>query len=191
MRRLRSLPWYVSASGVVAVTLALAAAANLAVGPYFQRSHLDEANPLASAPATGAMAAAPTPGASVVPASMQEMAPAPAMSPSDLLASGEFVDGAPGHFGRGRALLLRAEDGRQFVRFEDFSVTNGPDLFVVLMPPGTDDYGAGLNLGRLRATDGNINHDVPEGADLSMFARVAIWCRAADVLFAHAPLEAP
>lgn len=191
MRQLRSLPWYVSSLAVVALTLALAAAANLAVGPYFRRSHLDEANPLASAPTTGATVAAPTPGPSVVPASMPETAPTPAASRSGVLASGEFVDGAPGHFGRGRALLLRAEDGRQFVRFEDFSVTNGPDLFVVLMREGTDDYGAGLSLGRLRATDGNINYDVPADADLSAYARVAIWCRAADVLFAYAPLEAP
>jgi hypothetical protein len=112
-----------------------------------------------------------------------------------LLSEGTFVDGDPGHNGEGTARLIRDADGSHILRLEDFSVTNGPDLFVVLStdPGGSRSSAAAddaLNLGRLRATDGNINYAVPDGRDLSDFRSVIIYCRAFRVVFAVATLEA-
>ena len=36
------------------------------------------------------------------------------------------------HFGRGDALLIETAPGAYTLRFENFSVRNGPDLFVYL-----------------------------------------------------------
>lgn len=85
--------------------------------------------------------------------------------------------------------MLIATTPDQFVlRLEDFSVQNGPDLFVYLStnPNGWSDDG--LNLGELRATDGSFNYDVPVGVDIYQYQSVVIWCRAFAVLFATAPI---
>ncbi len=68
---------------------------------------------------------------------------------------------------------------------------NCPDLFVYL---STDPKGYsedGLELGPLRATDGNVNYEVPGGADVSRFRSAVIWCRQFGVLFATATLGEP
>jgi len=45
---------------------------------------------------------------------------------------GQFSGADAFHFGRGRALISEAALGRYTLRIEDFSVRNGPDLFVFL-----------------------------------------------------------
>lgn len=112
-----------------------------------------------------------------------------------LVSEGTIRDGDPGHPARGRARLIRGADGAHTLRFEDFSVVNGPDVFVILSPdPSGSRDGAtaagALNLGRLRATNGNINYPVPAGADLSGVRSVIIYCRAFHVVMGAASLEA-
>ena len=191
-RLLLKLPWFVSAPALVAAAATLAIAVNLLVGPYFERSFLDEADPLVSAgdmpgrqptaPADPtAQAGAPTePGA-------QPMVP-PA-GPAGILLQGEWQDGEPGHNGAGIAKVIRTEDGRLVLRVEEFSVTNGPDLVVVLSPD-VDGYADGsLTLGELKATDGNFNYDIPAGTDLAQYKSVVVWCRSFPTTFAYATLE--
>ena len=138
----------------------------------------------APAPPTAAPAAAPVPPVATV-----------ASAGPALLSQGNFVDGDPGHNGRGRARLIRGADGALTLRFENFSVTNGPDLFVILSTDAGGSRGSAaadaLNLGRLKATDGNVNYAVPDGTDVSAFRSVIIYCRAFKVVFAVATLEAP
>ena len=45
------------------------------------------------------------------------------------------------HFGRGKAQLIVTAPGVYTLRFEDFSVRNGPDLFVYLTPDATSPSG--------------------------------------------------
>jgi len=53
------------------------------------------------------------------------------------LPSGTFVGSGDGiHEAEGNVLSLKLEDGSQYVRFENFKSTNGPDLYVYL---ATDD----------------------------------------------------
>jgi len=78
------------------------------------------------------------------------------------------------------------EDGSQYVRFENFKSTNGPDLFVYL---ATDDQASDfVDLGRLKGNVGNQNYEIPEGVDLSKYNKVLVWCKAFSVLFGSAEL---
>ena len=66
---------------------------------------------------------------------------------------------------------------------------NGPDLYVYL----SKDVAGGkveemLNLGRLKATDGAFNYEIPAGIDLREVKGVVVWCRQFTTLFASAPL---
>lgn len=122
--------------------------------------------------------------------------PAPATSPAspaeagsaEVLKQGNFRNGA--HVVSGRAQLLTSA-GKQYVRLEEFSTENGPDLYLYLVqspdgkPRNEADF---VSLGRLRATSGNQNYELPAGTDLSQIQAVTIWCKAFSVNFGYAPL---
>lgn len=92
----------------------------------------------------------------------------------------------PTHPASGDVFLITHEDGSQTIRYENYSTLNGPDLFVYL----AKDLEASefVSLGRVRATEGNVNYEVPEGVDVSEYPYVLTWCRAFGVLFNHANL---
>ena len=151
--------------------------------PLFIRTSLVE-----PAPSTGAAAAtaAPTPTASAV-------APVSTARPpevtSDTERRGSFVGADEFHFGSGTARLIETAPGTWTVRFESFSVRNGPDLYVYLSPdPGGYASGA-IELGTLKATDGDFNTDVPAGTDVGAIRSVVIWCKQFAVQFAVAELR--
>jgi Electron transfer DM13 len=103
--------------------------------------------------------------------------------------SGQFMGVGDGiHEAEGLAKEISLEDGRQFVRFENFKVTNGPDLFVYLATDkSASDF---VDLGKLKANNGNQNYQIPPGTDLSKYNTVVIWCKAFSVLFGSAALKA-
>ncbi len=73
------------------------------------------------------------------------------------------------------------------MRLEGLKATNGPDLYVYL---ATDKSASDtVNLGRLKANNGNQNYDIPLGTDLSKHDTVLIWCKAFSVLFGSAELK--
>ena len=87
------------------------------------------------------------------------------------------------HQASGTAMVIDGE----VLRFENFSVTNGPDLRVYL---ATDTAAENfIDLGRNRATHGNVNYAIPPGTDFERYDTVLIWCRAFSVLFASAQLQ--
>lgn len=102
--------------------------------------------------------------------------------------SGTFTGADDFHFGRGTATLIETTPGAWVVRFEDFSVRNGPDLFVYLSPDAGGYAKGAVELGRLKATDGEFNTKVPAGTDVSKHRSVVIWCKQFAVQFAVAPL---
>ena len=102
---------------------------------------------------------------------------------------GTFSGADDFHFGRGTAQLIETEPGVWVVRFEDFSVRNGPDLYVYLSPDTTGYADGVVELGTLKATDGAFNMPVPAGTDVSAHHSVVIWCRQFAVQFAVAPLS--
>ena len=102
--------------------------------------------------------------------------------------SGQFMGAGDGiHNAEGITREITLEDGKQFIRFENFKVTNGPDLFVYLATDkSASDF---VDIGRLKANNGNQNYEVPEGTDLTKYDTVLIWCKAFSVLFGSADLK--
>ena len=98
------------------------------------------------------------------------------------------------HDGSGQASVYQLADGSRILRLESFSVTNGPDLYVYLVPvdPVPDGVGSeipgSVSLGRLKGNSGDQNYEIPADLDLSKFKSVAIWCKSFAVPFAAAPL---
>lgn len=104
------------------------------------------------------------------------------------IARGDFRGADDFHFGEGQALLIETAPGEYTLRFENFSVRNGPDLYVYLSP-SADGYADGaMELGTLKGTDGAFNYEIPSGTDVSQFQSAVVWCKAFSVLFAHATL---
>ena len=104
--------------------------------------------------------------------------------------NGEFRGTDEFHFARGQAALIETLPGQYVLRFEGFSVRNGPGLYVYLSP-GADRYtGDSLELGKLKATDDSFNYEIPAGTDVTQFKSVVIWCKPFGVLFGVAPLIA-
>lgn len=106
------------------------------------------------------------------------------------LAKGRFHGSDDFHFGRGTASIVEVEPGRYHLRLEDFSVRNGPDLYVYLSPSATGYAKGALELGKLKATDGSFGYDLPSGVDPGDFESAIIWCKQFEHLFATAPFEA-
>ncbi len=104
------------------------------------------------------------------------------------LLSGEVVGADEFHTGSGRVAILETASGSFVLRFEDFSVLNGPDLHVYLSPDPSGYASGAVEIGTLKATDGSFNYDLPPGLDPGAFRSVVIWCEPFEVQFAHAEL---
>jgi Electron transfer DM13 len=106
--------------------------------------------------------------------------------------SGKFYNVA--HDGEGTATLTKQSDGSYLLRFENFKVLNGPDLYVYtssIAKPGESDVkeSNSLSLGRLKGNVGAQNYVIPAGTSLEQLRSVVIWCKAFGVNFSSASLE--
>ncbi len=177
-------------AAVVAVALAVALPVGWYLGsPIFIRTSLLEPGP--SVPVTPVVSAVPSmsPAPSVGPSGSPTAPPIPtptAFAPATL-ASGDFSGTDEFHFGRGTASIVEVEPGRYHLRLDDFSVRNGPDLFVYLSPDADGYAEDALELGKLKATDGSFGYDLPAGIDPARFRSALIWCKQFSHLFAVAP----
>jgi hypothetical protein len=155
---------------------------NYLLSPLWERSFLEEAPPVVAAtmpPET------PSPSADGTPAAPSTPQPPPVVLAGEVMGADDF------HFGRGRALIIETAPGQYVLRFEDFSVRNGPDLFVYVSPNPDGYDGLAVNLGGLKATDGAFNYDLPPGTDLTQVRSAIVWCRQFETLFAVATLAPP
>lgn len=112
----------------------------------------------------------------------------PLSSPSiETLGEGTFTGFDKLHQASGTARLITT-NGKTYVRFEeDFTVTNGPDLFVYL--GSNNKYDASANLGRLKGNEGSQNYEIPSGINVDEYSEVWVWCRAFSVSFGKAVLR--
>ena len=152
------------------------------LSPLWERSRLEEESPLVMA--SDDMGGSDQPS----PAATGEPEPTPFEPRTTRV--GEFRGADDFHFGRGKALLIETEPGVYTLRLEEFSVRNGPDLFVYLSPSADGNADGSISLGGLKATDGAINYEVPPGTDVTRSKSAIVWCRQFSVLFAVAPLVA-
>jgi len=170
--------------------------------PLFIRTALIEPDPVAEVVARPTpRAPAPTttpagPGGSAGPPGASpttlEATPAPTVAPTPFVpgsvASGTFKGEDDFHFGSGTASIIETAPGAYTLRFKDFSVRNGPDLFVYLSPDAKGYSPDALKLGKLKATDGSFGYALPAGTDPTTFASAVIWCKQFSVQFAVARL---
>jgi hypothetical protein len=117
--------------------------------------------------------------------------PAPAAGAP--LKSGQFNEIDAIHKGRGAASLHRLPDGRLRVQLADFSVTNGPDLYVFLSrhadPSGDAQAKDGVLLGALKAPEGAFGYETDAPVDPSEVGSVVIHCVRFRTLFSYATLR--
>ena len=113
----------------------------------------------------------------------------------EVIREGLFRDADAAHRGSGRATIYLSADGNTLLRLEDFSVTNGPGLHVLLSahpdPKSRDDVRdeAFIDLGNLKANMGNQNYEIPSDIDVAQYHSVVIYCVPFQVVFSVAPLN--
>ena len=90
------------------------------------------------------------------------------------------------HDVEGTASIVQS-DGKTYLRFENLNTINGPDLRIYLSQArDNSDY---IDLGSIRATQGNVNYQIPIGTDIAKYHYALIWCRTFHVLFSFADME--
>lgn len=96
------------------------------------------------------------------------------------------VVGTSGHSASGDVRIVDTKNGK-VIRYENFKTINGPDLYVYIAKDlDAKEY---VNLGRLRATEGSVNYEIPQGVNLAEYKYVMTWCKRFGVLFNYADLS--
>lgn len=96
-----------------------------------------------------------------------------------------MFQGLKGYEAKGKAEVISVGD-ISFLRFEDFEVTNGPDLHVYMTKNG--DVDSGIDLGNLKGSKGNQNYALGE-INADVYNTVVIYCQPFHVYFASAKLS--
>jgi hypothetical protein len=203
----RRLGWFAAAArhpgrtavACLAALIVLAPVTWYLASPIFIRTELVEPAPVGAVTTSPSPIAEPTPTATPAPTQASEppaATPDPTSDPTPTpfvpttVASGEFQGTDEFHFGEGTASIIEIEPGRFHLRLEDFSVRNGPDLYVYLSPDPDGYADDALELGLLKATDGSFGYDLPDGVDPARFRSAIIWCKQFSHLFATATFGA-
>jgi hypothetical protein len=206
----RNLKVIVPVGAVLAIGVAFLAFGVFGVQTLFFDETVDEAGPVfdsgvgvneESSPDTAldeapAATVVKTPEVSIADTPVETVPPSTEPSASQVvtLAAGSFISRA--HPGEGTALVLNDGSEQRFLRFENFSTDNGPDLNVYLTTsdanadPGTfdDEF---IDLGNLKGNIGEQNYEIPPDVDLSRFDTVVVWCVRFSSAFTAADLTAP
>lgn len=101
-----------------------------------------------------------------------------------ILRTGEF-EGLLGHHASGIAKIIDV-DGKKYLRFENFEVTNGPDLRVYLTNNG--EVHSGFHLEKLKGSKGDQNYSL-ENVDADKYDTVVVYCQPFSVHFGQAKLS--
>lgn len=98
---------------------------------------------------------------------------------------GTFMDGDGVHHASGD-ITSYVVNSEKWIRFENFEVTNGPDLYAVLVKDGQL-TSEGTILGKLKGNIGSQNYRIPY-MSLAEGDQIVIWCKAFQVDFGKAEL---
>ncbi|MDX2381755.1 MAG: DM13 domain-containing protein [Acidimicrobiia bacterium] len=148
----------------------------------------------AESPSTDDGSGIQTPETTVAPTTVTPTTIPPTTEPQIVaVAAGAF--GPRTHPGSGVASVLTDGSAQRFLRFEEFSTDNGPDLNVYLTvadadaPEGDfdDDF---VDLGNLKGNIGDQNYEIPPDVDLERYDTVVVWCVRFSVAFTTADLVA-
>ena len=97
----------------------------------------------------------------------------------------------------GRASIYQMPDGRRALRLTDFMTSNGPDVHVLLAQSADSNLKQefvkgelnSVELGQLKANQGDQNYDLPNSTDLTRYDSVVIYCERFHVVFGLAQLD--
>jgi Electron transfer DM13 len=108
-------------------------------------------------------------------------------APSTIRA-GSFIGAGDGfHNAEGLAKVIPLGDGSTILRLENFKSTNGPNVHLYL---ATDKAASNfIDLGKLKANNGNQNYTISNGTDLAKYNMALIWCKDFSILFGSAQLK--
>jgi hypothetical protein len=120
----------------------------------------------------------------IVSEDIDEMVKEESSNELEIIKTGTF-EGLAGHQAQGIAKILEI-NGESFLRFEEFDVTNGPDLRVYLTPNG--DVHDGIHLDKLKGSKGNQNYSL-EDIDTDVYDTVVIYCQPFGAYFGQAELN--
>ncbi len=96
------------------------------------------------------------------------------------------VIGTAGHPASGTVRVVEV-DGKKYLRYENFKTINGPDLYIYLAKDLTaKEY---VSLGEVKATEGSVNYEIPEGTRLAEYPYAMVWCQQFGVLFNSAKIS--
>ena len=158
--------------------------------PLFIRTSLVEPAPVAAGASEAPQAiGSAQPAASSAPAAPSAPAASAELPPAAAPRSGSFIGEDDFHFAKGTATLVQTGADAWVVRFEGFSVRNGPNLHVYLSPGPKGYVDGAVDLGPLKATDGSFNMPVPAGSEVERLRSVVIWCKQFAVQFGVARLR--
>ena len=107
-----------------------------------------------------------------------------AESTVEIVKAGEFM-GLAGHNAQGIAKIIQVDD-RTFLRFENFEVTNGPDLRVYITKDGN--VKEGIHLEKLKGSRGDQNYLLKD-IDIGDYDSVVIYCQPFGAYFGKAALN--
>ncbi|MGA7759536.1 MAG: DM13 domain-containing protein [Ilumatobacteraceae bacterium] len=154
---------------------------------------------------TAAAAATEAPSSTGAPGANEEALVAPPVEtapPVTEAPAPQIVTVAQGSFiprgrysGEGTALVLNDGSEQRFLRFENFSTDNGPDLNVYLTTSDANADGGTfddefVDLGTLKGNIGDQNYEIPPDVDLSVYDTVVVWCVRFSTPFTAADLVA-
>ena len=112
-----------------------------------------------------------------------------------ILKIGEFIEFDAMHGGSGSATIYQEPEGNRFLRLESFSVTDGPDLRVILAthpaPRTVSELTSGqlIDLGALQSSQGTHEYAIPLEINLELFDSIVIYSRQFEIIFSVATLE--
>jgi hypothetical protein len=134
--------------------------------------------------------------AAVVPdvAAPTQEQPTPEMTAPTIVANGIFTEIDFIHKAEGTVTVYQLPDNKRILRIEDFRVTNGPDLRVILTrnpdPRTAEEVGTDyIELDSLKGNVGNQNYPIPLGVDLNRYRGVVIYSYSFKVVFSTAELS--
>jgi hypothetical protein len=123
--------------------------------------------------------------------------PAPFSASSDLQPLYTGLLAGRAHPTSGRASVYQTPNGKRDLRLTDFMTSNGPDVHVVLAQSADESLKQtfvkgqlnSLEVGLLKANQGDQNYDLPDSADLSRYDEVVIYCERFHAVFGVAKLD--
>lgn len=113
------------------------------------------------------------------------------LAKAETVSRGTFIELDAVHKGSGSVRVVKTGDTAVLEMGDDFTVSNGPDLFVYMSPNANaakdNNLGDFVSLDKLKAENGKQTYQLPK--DYAKFKSVVIWCRAFSVPFTGANLN--